>query len=483
MRLIRLCSLAVLLPLIVAGTVVRAAPTTDAHHLPSLKSLDLNKPFLPYTRLRLDSGRFMPESELRNGQNGYALTVFQGTKIQKFNVRILGLLRKVNNGKDLILIKVTSGPSVLRQINIAAGMSGSPVYIDGRMVGAIAYSLPFAREPIGLVTPIADMLDAWDPDLPSRPSVSLASAMQSNLSPVAVGTTALLPYVGQSALPQSSLSDLHSLTTFEPVATPVMVSGMNPEGISRLSGLLSPFHLTPMAGGGMPMPGSVSAAERKAATLVPGAAMGVSLVQGDVDLTAIGTLTFRDHNKVIAFGHPFTGIGPIDAALTTASIAEIFPSYQDSTKLGSPLENIGRVFQDRPFSIGGEIGQMPHMVPMLVHVDDEFNKRVVDFHANIIDHPLLTGPLVMQVAQQAIVQTHGTPGDAIAYVTTAVTAEQVGTITRHNVFYDALSIDQSAIGDLDGIVHILTFEPVLPIGDQARRHDGCHQEQPCDSAG
>jgi sugar lactone lactonase YvrE len=417
----------------------------------------------PSDRQKFDTTRFVPESELRNGQVGYALTVFHGTKIERFGVKILGVLSRVNNGKDLILIRVTSGPSVTRQVNIAAGMSGSPVYIGNRMVGAIAYSLAFAKEPIGLVTPIGDMLDAWDPDLPAKPSLALAAtaadAIPAPMSPaITVPNTELEPILGQFGPKTSGISDA---TTFEPVMTPVMVSGMSPQGIARLASILAPMHLMPVAGGGPPS--SVSAEEKREAKLVPGAAVGVSLVQGDIDETAIGTLTYRDGNRVVAFGHPFTGIGPIDAALTTASITDLFPSYQDSTKLGSPLETVGRIFQDRPYSVGGIIGSMPHMVPVTVTIHDESDNRTEYFHARVINHPLLTGPLISQVADQAILQTHGTPGDAIAMVTTDISAEQVGHIVRKNIFYDPLSIDQTAVGDLDAAMRLLSSNPFYPL--------------------
>lgn len=419
----------------------------------------------PAARQKFDTRLFVPESELRYGEQGYALTVFRGTKIERFGVKILGVLSKVNNGKDLILIRVTSGPSVTERLNIAAGMSGSPVYIGNRMVGAIAYSLPFARDPIGLVTPIGDMLEAWDPDLPSKPSLSLqaesAAQIGQPMSPqITVTNSALAPYLGeeeggwQSGGPEGA-------TTFEPVMTPVMVSGMNPAGIARLASILAPLHLMPMAGGGAPA--HLTLAEKRAAKLVPGSAVGVSLVQGDIDETAIGTLTYRDGDRVIAFGHPFTGIGPIDAALTTATITDLFPSYQDSTKLGAPLTTVGRIFQDRPFSVGGIIGSMPHMIPVAITIHDETDKRTTYFHARVINHPLLSGPLISQVADQAILETHGTPGDAIALVTTDISAEQVGDIVRKNIFYDPLSIDQSAVGDLDNAVRMLSANPFYPL--------------------
>lgn len=412
---------------------------------------------------KFDATRFVPESELHSGQYGYALTVFHGQKIQRFGVEILGVLKKVNNGKDLILIRVTSGPSVTRRANIAHGMSGSPVYLGKRMVGAIAYSLPFAKEPIGLVTPIGDMLDAWDPDLPNTPSIAQvpgAFGMPSSAG-LAVDNSMLASYLDPSVAP-GQMTRAEGATQFEALDTPLMVSGMSPRSISRLSSTLAPLGLLPMAGSGAGS--SRHATARDEASLVPGAAVGVSIVQGDIDMTAIGTLTYRDGNRVIAFGHPFTGIGPIDAAMTTATITDLFPSVQDSIKLGAPDVTVGRIFQDRPFSVGGIIGSMPKMIPVTVSINDESDKRQRVFHANVINHPLLTGRLVLSVVDEAILETHGAPGDAVAQVKMDVDAEQIGHVVRSNVFYDPLSIADTSISDLQNLLGLLSANPFYPIG-------------------
>ncbi|HEY3332757.1 MAG TPA: SpoIVB peptidase S55 domain-containing protein [Capsulimonadaceae bacterium] len=421
----------------------------------------------PEHRQKFDTTRFVPESELKHGQKGYALTVFHGQKIERFDVMVLGVLKKINNGKDLILIKVMSGPSVTRQANIAHGMSGSPVYVGKRMIGAIAYSMPFAREPIGLVTPIGDMLEAWDPDLPSKPSLAMTpgSFGAPVNAAIAVNNSLLAPYLGQSALSGS----LQGSTNFVSLATPLMISGMSSKNIAKLGPLLTPYGLMPMAGGGAGPSRKPTAKDYN--TLVPGGAVGVSVVQGDIDMTAIGTLTYRDGNRVIAFGHPFTGIGPIDAAMTTATITDLFPSIQDSMKLGAPDVTVGRIFQDRPFSVGGLIGSPPQMIPVSIHIDDQSDKRVRTFNARVINHPLLTSRLVLSVVDEAILQTHGTPGDAIANVKIDVDAEQVGHVVRTNVFYDPLSIGDTAITDLANLMGLFSANPFYPIAVRSVKFD------------
>jgi hypothetical protein len=198
--------------------------------------------------------------------------------------------------------------------------------------------------------------------------------------------------------------------------------------------------------------------------MVPGGAVGVSLATGDFDFTGFGTVTYRRGDKIVAFGHPFFGIGPIDAAMYSAYIQDVFPSYNVSDKIGSPVSLVGRVFQDRPFSIGGQIGAPPRMVPVAIDIDDRTTKRRRQFRARIMRHPLLTPLLASTAASSAITEVHGQPGDAMATVSLQVDAEEVGRITRTNTFFDPISIGDSAIGDLDALLSTLTSNPFYPLG-------------------
>ena len=391
-------------------------------------------------QLKWDSKKFMHVSELRPGMRGYALTVFKGTKIEKFGIEILGVVAKFNEGKDYIMFRATSGPPVTRGLGIAEGMSGSPIYIGGRLVGAISLGNQFAKDPIGFATPIEDMFDAWSPDLPSKmPSISAAAP--------SVGTK-----LDSERLQSDSLGN----------EMPLTVSGMNGPEISRLGAALAPYHFRVMAGAGME-DGVDTNPLAKNPSLVPGSAVGVALVQGDFDVNATGTVTYRDGNRLLLFGHPFQNLGPIDAALTTAYIVDIYPSYQTSFKLGSPIKTVGRIFQDRPFSVGGVIGPMPQMIPMTISVNDESIHRQKVFHVRVINHPLLTGRFIPAIAGAAISQVHGDPGDSMATVSLDVDAEEVGHIKRTNTYYDSLNIDQAATGDLSSLMGLLSSNPFYPL--------------------
>ena len=389
----------------------------------------------PGHQLTWDSKKFMRVSELKPGMTGYALSVFKGTKIEKFGIEILGVVSKFNEGKDYIMFRATSGPPVTRGLGIAEGMSGSPIYINGRLVGAISLGNQFAKDPIGFATPIEAMLDAWSPDLPAKMS-----------------------RIGASALLEDTKLDSANFGSEMPLA----VSGMSSHSLARLGTALAPFHFHVMAGAGMGDSTHTNPLAKNP-SLVPGSAVGVALIQGDFDANATGTVTYRDGNRLLLFGHPFQNLGPIDAALTTAYVVDIYPSYQVSFKLGSPIKTVGRIFQDRPFSVGGIIGPMPQMIPMTVTVNDQSIHRSKTFHVRVINHPLLTGRFIPAIAGAAIAQIHGDPGDTMATVSMDVDAEEVGHVKRTNVYFDPLSIDQAATGDISSLMGLLSSNSFYPL--------------------
>jgi hypothetical protein len=403
-----------------------------------------------------DTKNIMPVSEVKRGMRGYGLTVFSGTKIEKFDVEILGVLKRMNTGRDLIMVRVGGGPITSRNTGIIGGMSGSPIYIKGKLIGAISYGSSFAKEPVGMVTPIADMLEAWDPNLPKH--ATGYSSAQSLPEPMSVDGKS----VNKIAIepPGSASRDIDNGTIYmQPLMTTMMVSGMSQRGINRLADILKPFGIRPMAG-----PGSGSDPDSKIkASLQPGAAVGMSLASGDIDLTGIGTVTYNRDGKIVAFGHPMLGVGAVDAPMTTAYITDIISSYQVSTKLGSSIQTVGRIFQDRPWCIAGAIGAKPKTIPVTISVEDQAFKRDRVYHINVLNHPLLASRLIAMVTDEAIYDLHPTPGDATAEVTYNVMADQVGKITRSNVFFDPAAVDAPATMDIASLLQLLSSNKFHPL--------------------
>ncbi|MES2459485.1 MAG: SpoIVB peptidase S55 domain-containing protein [Armatimonadota bacterium] len=417
---------------------------------------------------RLDPKVYLPTSQLRPGMRGYGLTVFRGDKIERFDVNILGVLRKINNGRDLILVKVGGNNNLNRVSDIIAGMSGSPVYVNGKIVGAVAYGSSFTKERIGYLTPIEDMLDAWDPALPqypdgfaprdrspSEPSTRLAE-------PVTINGESFTQ-VRHLGFGESAPAKPGTLM-LRPLGMPVSVSGVPARRWAQVAEELGKLGLEARQGvGGGAASLAAPGPKLTASPLQPGGAVAMSLATGDIDITGVGTLTFRADRRIVAFGHPFLSIGPIDAPMSTVHIFDILPSYNTSSKIGVAVTQVGAFSQDRPFSIAGNIGAKPAMVPVQVRINDRSVGRSRVFKANIVRHPALTRQLAMMATGTAIAEVHSQPGDTMATVRTTVTADEVGTITRTNRVYSPSAIDQAATDDLASLVSLLSGNPFYPL--------------------
>lgn len=401
-----------------------------------------------------DAKKIMPVSEVKRGMRGYGLTVFQGTTIEKFDVEVLGVMKRTNTGRDLIMVRVGGGPINKRQTGIMSGMSGSPVYIKGKLVGAIAYGMTFAKEPVGMVTPIGDMLEAWDSNLPKHPSGY--SSAQSLPEPMSVdGKTVTKVKIDDTGSSRSVEGDTMYM---QPLMTPLMCTGISKRGLQRLAEILRPYNIKPMAG-----PGGSDPKSKVKVDLQAGSAIGMSLASGDIDMTGIGTVTYRRGNRLVAFGHPMLGIGSIDAPMTTAYIVDCMSNFLTSVKVGTAIQTVGRIFQDRPWSIAGALGAKAKTIPVTIAVDDQSAKRDRVFRVNVINHPLLAARLISMVTGEAIATIHTTPGDATALVSYDVVADQIGKISRSNVFFDPASIDMPAVMDVAQLLTLLStnkFEPL-----------------------
>ena len=401
--------------------------------------------------------------DVKPGMRGYGKSVFRGTRPETFQVEVLGVMRKANVGTDLILVKMSGGPMTRRGANLIEGMSGSPIYLNGKIAGAVSKGEVFGKEPICLVTPIEYMLEAWDKSLPSKPSSFYPLSTFGLDEPIALQGgqfDAVAIDYGPGSRESLSNPDPDTLVFTRP-SMPVSVSSTSPRVMSLLREALKPFNAHPVAGAGV-------AADKAhlPVDLQPGSAVGMSLATGDWDITAVGTVTYRRGNKIVAFGHPMLGLGAVDAPLTSAYVYDVFPSYYWSNRIAMPIKPIGRTFQDRPWSVAGEIGKMANMIPVTVHVNDQSLGRKRDFNVKVINHPMLTASLAVSACAEAIFEMTGSPTDATAKVKLEVVAEEVGTITRENTFFDPTAIEMASLDELSRILRLLQFNPFHPVGIQ-----------------
>jgi hypothetical protein len=346
----------------------------------------------------------MPLSEVRPGMQGVGRTVFEGARVDEFGVRILGVLENaVGPRQSLILARLEGGP--LARTGVIAGMSGSPVFVDGKLVGAVAYSFPFGKEPIAGITPIGDMLAAAQNDAPRAASARLhvsgdgAPAAPLDRAAVAAALRRPLRSLLPTGLPGEALPPAVAGATLSPLALPLVFSGFEPETFDWARGIFSRMGFAPVMGGG-----GGGAAPGPVPDLAPGAAVGVSLVEGDLDLSVTGTVTDVEGSRVYAFGHPFYNLGPTRFPLKKAWVYSIFPSLQVSWKIAAALDSVGTMDQDRATTIAGRLGEVPRMIPVEVHLRSPRTPERT-FRFRIVEDELFT-PVLGYVSLLSVLQGH-----------------------------------------------------------------------------
>src|SRR5438477_1395730 len=348
----------------------------------------------------------MAVEEVRPGMVGLGRTVFDGTRVEEFKVHVLGVLQNIiGPHRNLILAKLEGGP--LAHTGVIAGMSGSPVYIDGKLVGAVSYALgAFSKEPIAGITPIAEMTDAasFNESRPTAARVrvefpltreSLIGAFRKALAwnrPFAdrSGDTHLLGASGVAGVGGDQLGSL-----LRPIATPLVMSGFEPELGDTLASAFQAQGFVPM--------GSAATGPRAGEMAYEGPhklgdALGVMFVTGDLRLGGTGTVTHLDGDRVYAFGHPMYNLGPTEFPMTRAYVYTVLPSLFSSLKLSSTGEIIGTFLQDRATAIAGRLGPGPHLIPITLTLEsDRSSKRT--FHFGVVNDQLFT-PLMTFVSIQ-----------------------------------------------------------------------------------
>ncbi len=325
----------------------------------------------------------MPLSDIHAGMKGYGKTVFQGGKIERFDFEVVGIQRNAYPGRGRIMIKASGGP--LAQTGILEGMSGSPCYIDGKLIGALSTGIQFEKAAIGGVTPIGEMLEQLR-DIPDIPS-SRTPLILPKLAPPTVLKAALEGrMVPLDKLLGGAASDAPPLDL---VGTP-----LSPETQKLWTGLPVRFTSVPALS---PAAGS----KLQASPLEPGGMASIQLMQGDLDMGAAGTITYVSGKRVLLFGHPLLNMGAVDLPLWSATVATLVPSYSSSFKLALPVAPIGALRLDRNSGVAGILGAQPHMVPLRVGLDLG-GRRTLNYRFEIMDQPLMTPMLAATAVSQVL---------------------------------------------------------------------------------
>jgi len=323
--------------------------------------------------------RMFPLAEVRRGLKGVAYTVFEGVKPERMEVEILGVLKdSLGPGRDMILARL--GGMKPEFTGVVAGMSGSPVYIDGRLVGALSYRIgQFSKEPIAGITPIGQMLEVRD-------GVATPSA-----APRQVAGAVAAQAGGQSA---GGLG-------MQAMETPVVFGGFSQEAVERFGDRFRAMGMTPVAGlGGMD--GTV----RQPEPLVPGSAVSAVLVEGDLSITGTCTVTYVDATRLLACGHPITQTGAVDMPMTKAEVVATVPSPLNAFKIVNATEEVGAFTEDRASALLGRFGARARMIPVEVEVATGGTGKARTFHLRVVDNRDLTPQAMLVSVYQTMQQTN-----------------------------------------------------------------------------
>ncbi len=356
-----------------------------------------------------DPAHYMFESDIKLGSKGYGLTIMHGGKIEKFEFEVIDVLKNFSPGNNAILVKC-SGLN-LENSGIIAGMSGSPCYIDGKMIGAIAYGWPLAKEPIGGIQPIRQMLnipvDTKTPP-PARSSIwsdnpaYVKAAAASPYSPLIKNITKRLPASPKPALP---LNPDKRAASLKPLATPLMLGGASPRTRAFLESAFAHSQFLPVASSGAsstPTPGptslgGIAALKPDELAFAPGSALAIPILTGDLDLSAIGTVTEVRGKKIFAFGHAMFAEGNTRLPIATAYIYTVMSNLQQSFKFGSSVTPAGTLFSDEQTGIVGISGETPPTIPITVAVSNRDGAVKRTYKYQLAHHPRLT-PMLLPAA-------------------------------------------------------------------------------------
>ena len=330
-----------------------------------------------------------PLSEVHRGLHGVAYTVFEGTQPETMDVEILGVLKNVlGPDQDMILARLHG--SKPEYTGVVAGMSGSPVYIDGKLLGALSYRIgQFSKEPIAGITPIAEML-----------AVNGRNAGNTNAAMWTAGTvtqSTSSSLSGPGPTPVADSTDIH------PIETPLVLSGFSPEAVRFFQEHVSVMGLTPVAGLG----GSSSDdghIDSSSAPLLPGSAVSALLVRGDLEIAATCTVTYVDPKQVLACGHPITRYGDVSIPMTKADVVATLASPLNSFKIVNTTQTIGAFTEDRSSAIRGVPGESARMIPVTIHTHGGLRDRTL--HMEVIDNPDITPGAVMVSLYESLLETN-----------------------------------------------------------------------------
>jgi len=365
---------------LVAQTPVAAVPVSTSDALPAPEA----------TAPPPSTAGVYPLSQVRRGLRGTAWTVFEGTKPEPMEVEILGVLRGARGpGKDMILARLHGEKP--EYTGVVAGMSGSPVYVDGKLLGSLSYKIgQFSKEPIAGITPIEQMLEVRD--LPVHDPVTVAERGSS----------------------PSKVTDENG-QGFSAMETPLVMSGFDPEAIRLWKDRMAGTGLEMVSAGGGAGSGTSGDNESDDAPLMPGSAVSMQLVRGDLEIAATCTVTYVDPKQLLACGHPVLQAGPVSLPMTSSEVVATLASPLNAFKIVNTGRTIGAFTEDRDAAIRGELGATAKMIPISIAMTGATG--TVERKIEVADLPTLTPSAVLVSVYQTLLETNLSGSTASYHIT------------------------------------------------------------------
>ncbi|MCF0154969.1 MAG: SpoIVB peptidase S55, partial [Veillonella sp.] len=359
---------------------------------------------------------FLPVDQVKTGMTGIAKTVLVGDEISTFDVKVLGVMKNRGPSGDLILAKF-SGPVMDETGGIAHGMSGSPVYINGKLVGAVAYGWGFADATVGMITPIEDMVKLWHIPYEKNLNASWKGGKDSQLIPL---------------------------------GTPLMAYGFDANALDYLKGKLPNYKF-------QTYDTAAATGDDVAKPLVPGGSVAALIVDGDLRLGAIGTVTYVDGDQIVAFGHPYLKRGKSNYFMTNANIFTVVKSYESAFKMGSMGKEVGSVVEDRGAGIAGKVGAYEAGIPVRFHLRDLDMGQERNAWVKVIDDQEMTPTLAATALYTFENKLIDRTGEGTAKVTYTITPrdKQYKPLTRTNMFYSSESITEKSVDEFYNVLDVL----------------------------
>lgn len=381
--------------------------------------------------------------QLKPGMKGYGLSVFKGTKPERFEVEVIGVLKNALPKQDMILIRM-SGQN-LEKHRVIAGMSGSPVYIDDKLIGALAYGWTFENDPLAGVTPIHNMMSQL-----TRPVVP-PSTITGSVSFHRSSSTPAMFALPNAAFPRAA----DDSTTPRALLTPLSFGGFSSRVMEQFASKFSGLGMMPVAAGGA---GSATL-PRRSGDIEAGGSIGVQLIRGDMSATAVGTATYVDKSRILAFGHPFFHGGSVEAPAVLAEVHTIMSSLERSFKMATPVAEIGSMVGDWQSCIVADAKLQAKMIPVTIDAANRDLGQSEHYDAEVMENQMFTPMLVVMAIAQAVSAASGSSQDTTARI--AISAE-LGP-TKSGGSPRTVAVDDTFFSPGGGLLDLQALMPLVAV--------------------